>query len=77
MAIGWRIYRIGICPDRDIGGCQTFSQFNPNQVVGDATIEAIVQRVPDPVDPDNDDIDDSIQRKFKIMSVRWLTQDEI
>ena len=56
--------------------CQTLSPFNSNEVIGDATIEAVVQRVPDPVDPD-DDINDSINRKFKIMSVRWLTADEI
>ena len=56
--------------------CQTLSPFNPDEVIGDATIEAVVQRVPDPVDPD-DDIEDSIERKFKIMSVRWLTKDEI
>ena len=57
--------------------CQTLSPFDPDEVVGDATIEALVQRVPDPLDPDNDQINDSIDRKFKIVSVRWLTRDEI
>jgi hypothetical protein len=57
--------------------CETLSPFNSDEVIGDATIEAIVQRVPDPVDPVNDDINDSIERKFKVMSVRWLTKDEI
>ena len=56
--------------------CQTLSPFNSNEVIGDATIEAVVQRVPDPADP-GDNINDSINRKFKIMSVRWLTADEI
>ena len=56
--------------------CQTLSPFNSDEVISDATIEAVVQRVPDPVDPD-EDIQDSINRKFEIMSVRWLTEDEI
>ena len=55
--------------------CQTFSPFDPNEIVGDATIEAVVQRVPDPFD--SNDINDSIQRKFEVLSVRWLTVDEL
>ena len=56
--------------------CQTLSAFNSDEVIGDATIEAVVQRVPDPLDP-GADINNSIDRKFKIMSVRWLTENEI
>ena len=56
--------------------CQTLSPFDATEVIGDATVEAVVQRVPDPVDP-NDEINDSINRQFKIMSVRWLTEDQL
>lgn len=56
--------------------CQTLSPFDSNDVIGDATIEAVVQRVPEQVEGDND-INDSSDRKFKIMSIRWLTADEI
>lgn len=56
--------------------CQTLSPADPNEVVGDVTIEAVVQRVPDPLDPGGN-INNAIDRQFKIMSVRWLTADEI
>ena len=56
--------------------CQTLSPFDSTDVIGDATIEAVVQRVPDKLN-DGDNINNSIDRKFKIMSVRWLTEDEI
>ena len=56
--------------------CQMLSPFDLDDIIGDATIEAVVQRVPEQVDGDNN-IDDSSARKFKIVSIRWLTEDEI
>ncbi len=56
--------------------CQTLSPFDATEVIGDATVEAIVQRVPEALDPD-DDINGSIDRQFRIMSIRWLTEDEL
>ena len=56
--------------------CQTLSPFNSDEVIGDATVEALVQRVPTQLNP-ADNIDNSIDRKFEIISVRWLTEDEL
>ncbi len=52
--------------------------------VGDADarawLEAVVQRIPEPVTPDSSDEwrpTDSFGRRFKVVSVRWLTPEEI
>ncbi|MDF3128628.1 hypothetical protein P0Y35_05420 [Kiritimatiellaeota bacterium B1221] len=45
-----------------------------------AWLEAIVQRIPEPVTPDSSDEwrpTDSFGRRFKVVSVRWLTPEEI
>jgi hypothetical protein len=44
--------------------------------IGSATIEAVLQRVPEATDPSTP-LDKSSDRKLKVISIRWLTDDEI
>lgn len=43
---------------------------------GTAALEAIVQRTPDAMDPASDNLG-STDRRFKLLSMRWLSEDEI
>ena len=46
------------------------------ETVGVATIEATIQRMPEPVDPANDPAA-ATNRQFKLLSVHWLAENEI
>lgn len=43
---------------------------------GTAALEAIVQRTPEAMDPASDNLG-STERRFKLLSMRWLSEDEI
>jgi len=54
------------------------------KVMARAWCEAVVQRLPDPVDPDDSGInpadsgtDKDLGRRFTIRSFRWLAQEEV
>ena len=44
--------------------------------VATAAIEALVQRTPELVDPTEDNLG-PMDRKFKLLNLRWLSKDEI
>jgi hypothetical protein len=46
------------------------------ETVGVATIEATIQRMPEPVDPANDPAV-ATNRQFKLLSINWLAENEI
>lgn len=55
-----------------------------NKVMARAWCEAVVQRLPDPVDPDDSGInpadlgtDKDLGRRFTIRSFRWLAHEEV
>ncbi len=52
------------------------SYSSTGEIAASAALEAIVQRTPQPVDPAAD-ILSSTDRKFSLLSIRWLSDDEI
>lgn len=53
---------------------ECFNDFG--EFIGSATVEAVLQRVPEAVDPSTP-LDQPTRRKWKMISTRWITDDEL
>ena len=53
---------------------QTYTELG--ELAGSAAVEAIVQRTPEAMNPTSNNLG-STERKFTLLSIRWLNADEI